>query len=47
MQPASDIFLGWSRGPKRHFFLRQLRDMKLGVMAERSAGGGVPLRQPD
>jgi hypothetical protein len=22
MQPASDIFLGWSRGPKRHFFLR-------------------------
>ena len=34
MQPASDIFLGWSQGPKRHFFLRQLRDMKLSVMVE-------------
>src|SRR3954463_3452829 len=26
MQPASDTFLGWSRGPKRDYFLRQLRD---------------------
>jgi uncharacterized protein (DUF2252 family) len=27
---ASDIFLGWSTGPKgRHFYLRQLRDKKL------------------
>jgi uncharacterized protein (DUF2252 family) len=34
MQPASDIFLGWSRGPKRHFFVRQLRDMKLSPMVE-------------
>ena len=34
MQPASDIFLGWSRGPKRDFFVRQLRDMKLGPMVE-------------
>ena len=34
MQPASDIFLGWSEGPKRHFFIRQLRDMKLSVMVE-------------
>jgi hypothetical protein len=34
MQPASDIFLGWSHGPKRHFFIRQLRDMKLSVMVE-------------
>jgi uncharacterized protein (DUF2252 family) len=34
MQPASDMFLGWSQGPKRHFFLRQLRDMKLGPMVE-------------
>jgi uncharacterized protein (DUF2252 family) len=34
MQPASDIFLGWSRGPKRDFFFRQLRDMKLSVMVE-------------
>jgi uncharacterized protein (DUF2252 family) len=34
MQPASDIFLGWSHGPERHFFVRQLRDMKLSVMVE-------------
>jgi uncharacterized protein (DUF2252 family) len=34
MQPASDIFLGWSRGPKRDFFIRQLRDMKLSMMVE-------------
>jgi len=34
IQPASDMFLGWSRGPKRDFFIRQLRDMKLGPMVE-------------
>jgi uncharacterized protein (DUF2252 family) len=34
MQPASDVFLGWSEGPKRHFFIRQLRDMKLSAMVE-------------
>jgi uncharacterized protein (DUF2252 family) len=34
MQPASDIFLGWSRGLTRDFFVRQLRDMKLGPMVE-------------
>jgi uncharacterized protein (DUF2252 family) len=34
MQPSSDIFLGWSEGPKRHYFFRQLRDMKLSVMVE-------------
>jgi uncharacterized protein (DUF2252 family) len=34
MQPASDMFLGWSKGPKRDFFFRQLRDMKLGPMVE-------------
>ena len=34
MQPASDMFLGWSEGPERHFFIRQLRDMKLSVMVE-------------
>ncbi|MCT4357015.1 DUF2252 domain-containing protein [Streptomyces sp. Je 1-79] len=29
MQAASDIFLGWMTGPeKRHFYWRQLRDMK-------------------
>ena len=34
MQPASDMFLGWSRGPKRDFFFRQLRDMKISIMVE-------------
>jgi uncharacterized protein (DUF2252 family) len=33
MQSASDIFLGWSKGPKgtgrRDFYVRQLRDMKI------------------
>ena len=34
MQPASDMFLGWSKGPTRHFFIRQLRDMKISAMVE-------------
>ncbi len=34
MQPASDMFLGWSFGPKRHFFIRQLRDMKISILVE-------------
>jgi uncharacterized protein (DUF2252 family) len=35
MQAASDIFLGWSRGPEgRHFYVRQLRDMKISVDLE-------------
>jgi len=29
MQSASDIFLGWTQGPKRHFYIRQLRDAKI------------------
>jgi uncharacterized protein (DUF2252 family) len=30
MQGASDIFLGWTRGPRgRDFYIRQLRDMKV------------------
>ena len=29
MQSASDMFLGWTRGPKRDFFVRQLRDVKM------------------
>ena len=28
MQAASDIFLGWSRGPNADFYIRQLHDMK-------------------
>ena len=34
MQPASDMFLGWTQGPKRHFFLRQLRDIKISIRVE-------------
>jgi hypothetical protein len=30
MQPASDIFLGWTKGRLgRHFYFRQLRDVKI------------------
>jgi hypothetical protein len=35
MQPASDMFLGWSQGARgRHFFIRQLRDIKISVRVE-------------
>jgi uncharacterized protein (DUF2252 family) len=34
MQPASDVFLGWARGPERDYFVRQLRDIKIGIMVE-------------
>jgi hypothetical protein len=35
MQAASDMFLGWTHGPhKRHFYVRQLRDMKLSAQIE-------------
>jgi uncharacterized protein (DUF2252 family) len=36
MQPASDIFLGWVTGERgsRHFYLRQLRDVKLSPLVE-------------
>jgi uncharacterized protein (DUF2252 family) len=34
MQPAGDILLGWSRGPKRDFFVRQLRDIKISIRVE-------------
>ena len=34
MQPASDMFLGWVRGPKRDFFVRQLRDVRISVRVE-------------
>jgi uncharacterized protein (DUF2252 family) len=35
MQPASDMFLGWSQGARgRHYFVRQLRDMKLSLVVE-------------
>ncbi|HVT71338.1 MAG TPA: DUF2252 domain-containing protein [Trebonia sp.] len=35
MQAASDIYLGWTRGPRgRHFYWRQLRDMKGSAVIE-------------
>jgi uncharacterized protein (DUF2252 family) len=35
MQPASDLFLGWCTGAKgRQFYVRQLRDVKLGALIE-------------
>ena len=35
MQAASDIFLGWTQGRRgRHFYIRQLRDMKLSAVIE-------------
>ncbi|MBP2671417.1 MAG: hypothetical protein H6Q85_1483 [candidate division NC10 bacterium] len=34
MQPASDMFLGWTRSPRRDFFVRQLRDIKISIRVE-------------
>ena len=34
MQSASDLFLGWSQGPRRHFYVRQLRDAKVSPQVE-------------
>jgi len=35
MQSASDLFLGWTRGPTGHdFYVRQLRDMKVSAEIE-------------
>jgi hypothetical protein len=28
------MFLGWTRGPKRHYFIRQLRDIKISIRVE-------------
>ena len=34
MQAASDIFLGWTSGPSGDFYVRQLRDAKMGAYVE-------------
>ena len=35
MQSASDMFLGWTKGAGgRHFFIRQLRDIKISIAVE-------------
>src|SRR5262249_45199259 len=42
MQAASDIFLGWSRGPNgRDFYVRQLRDMKIAVELDQLDANGL------
>jgi uncharacterized protein (DUF2252 family) len=43
MQAASDIYLGWTKGldVRRHFYWRQLRDMKGSVEAEALAPLGL------
>lgn len=34
MQAASDMFLGWTQGPTRQFYVRQLRDAKISPQVE-------------
>jgi uncharacterized protein (DUF2252 family) len=42
MQAASDIFLGWTVGPDdRHYYWRQLRDMKGSADVETMSPGGL------
>jgi uncharacterized protein (DUF2252 family) len=43
MQAASDIYLGWTKGldVRRHFYWRQLRDMKGSVLVETAAPLGL------
>ena len=44
MQAASDIYLGWSRGPAgRYFYWRQLRDMKASAEVELMTPTGLQL----
>lgn len=41
MQSASDMFLGWTQGPTRHFYVRQLRDAKISPQVELMNGGNL------
>jgi sugar/nucleoside kinase (ribokinase family) len=43
MQAASDIYLGWTKGldVRRHFYWRQLRDMKGSALPESMAPVGL------
>jgi hypothetical protein len=45
MQAASDIFLGWTPGAdvNRHFYWRQLRDMKGSAVVEAMIPAGLTL----
>ncbi len=41
-QPASDMFLGWFTGPEgNHFYVRQLRDVKIKVLIETFDGDAL------
>jgi uncharacterized protein (DUF2252 family) len=39
MQAASDVFLGWTSGPQRDFYVRQLRDAKIKPLIETFGSG--------
>jgi hypothetical protein len=42
MQSASDLFLGWTQGQSgRHFYVRQLRDMKLKFPIDKFKAAGM------
>ncbi len=44
MQPASDMFLGWTQGRLgRHYFIRQLRDIKISILVENLSASGMDL----
>ncbi|WP_409278322.1 DUF2252 domain-containing protein [Pseudomonas defluvii] len=44
MQSSSDIFLGWTQGKRgRHFFVRQLRDMKMSAPIERATAAQLKM----
>ncbi len=44
MQPSSDIFLGWTAGRGgRHFYVRQLRDVKMKFAVETFAADNMTL----
>ncbi len=45
MQPASDMFLGWAQGIRdgRHYFIRQLRDVKISIRVETFRAPGLEL----
>ena len=48
MQAASDIYLGWTKGldVNRHFYWRQLRDMKGSILVEKMIAARAHLLRP-
>jgi hypothetical protein len=41
MQAASDMFLGWTEQSRRHFYVRQLRDIKIEPLVEIFGSGAL------